>query len=98
MTPNRLSGPHDISARFDDVPRGFHLREYTTGELRSLFREAGFSRVAAFARLKRFGRAIPAPPVVALEVLLDRLPPSRRRRAVLLPFIRNVLSGVIGYR
>ena len=28
-TPNRLSGPHDISAYFDEVATGFPLREYT---------------------------------------------------------------------
>jgi len=45
ITPNRLTGPHDISCRFDSVPRGFHLREYTYGELALAFRTAGFRDV-----------------------------------------------------
>jgi len=31
-TPNRLSGPHDISMYFDNVATGFHLKEYTITE------------------------------------------------------------------
>src|SRR2546425_9014273 len=44
ITPNRLTGPHDISRHFDAVATGFHLREYTRTELRDLFKAAGFSR------------------------------------------------------
>lgn len=43
-TPNRLIGPRDISAGFDDVATGFHLKEYLPTELSELFRQAGFSR------------------------------------------------------
>jgi SAM-dependent methyltransferase len=42
LTPNRLSGPHDISRHFDAVARGLHLREYTALELVRLLRQAGF--------------------------------------------------------
>src|SRR6185503_12322595 len=28
ITPNRLSGPHDVSQYFEDVATGFHLKEY----------------------------------------------------------------------
>lgn len=45
ITPNRLTGPHDISAGFDDEARGFHLREYTYAELARGLRHAGFRRV-----------------------------------------------------
>ncbi len=97
-TPNRLSGPHDISALFDDVPRGFHLREYTTGELRAMLRAAGFRRVAALARVRHHGAAVPAAPVVAVERVLDRLPAPARRRGASLPIVRNVLDAVIAHR
>ena len=43
ITPNRLTGPHDISKYFDNVATGFHLKEYTVTELSGLFREVGFS-------------------------------------------------------
>jgi len=51
ITPNRLSGPHDISQAFDPVARGFHLKEYTYRELAALFSQAGFRRVRVFQRL-----------------------------------------------
>lgn len=98
VTPNRLSGPHDISVLFDDVPRGFHLREYTTGELRSLFLASGFRRVDAFARVKRWGAQVPAAPVIALERALDRLPADLRRRGARLPLVRNAFDAVIAHR
>jgi SAM-dependent methyltransferase len=48
VTPNRLSGPHDISRHFADSPEGFHLREYTSHELSVALRAAGFSKVKIF--------------------------------------------------
>ncbi|HSI79465.1 MAG TPA: methyltransferase domain-containing protein, partial [Solirubrobacterales bacterium] len=55
ITPNRLTGPHDISAAFDEEARGFHLREYTYRELAGALREAGFRRVRVAERAQ--GRA-----------------------------------------
>ncbi|HEY9597222.1 MAG TPA: class I SAM-dependent methyltransferase, partial [Cyanophyceae cyanobacterium] len=46
ITPNRLSGPHDISKYFDETATGFHLKEYTVTELYELFRAVGFSKVS----------------------------------------------------
>jgi SAM-dependent methyltransferase len=56
ITPNRLTGPHDISAGFDSEPRGFHLREYTYRELAPAFRRAGFRRVSVLEGAQ--GRAL----------------------------------------
>ena len=42
ITPSRVFGPHDVSKLFDDVATGFHLREYSNGDLRGLMRRAGF--------------------------------------------------------
>lgn len=33
ITPNRLSGPHDVSQYFDSIATGFHPKEYTTVEM-----------------------------------------------------------------
>ncbi len=41
LTPNRLSGPHDVSRAFDPVATGLHLREYSLSELSELFEQAG---------------------------------------------------------
>jgi SAM-dependent methyltransferase len=48
LTPNKLSGPHDISKHFDEIATGFHLKEYTFTELSKLFEEVGFSKIKAY--------------------------------------------------
>ena len=48
ITPNRITGPHDVSRGFDEEATGFHLKEYTTSELTALFREVGFSKVRSY--------------------------------------------------
>jgi ubiquinone/menaquinone biosynthesis C-methylase UbiE len=45
ITPNKLTGPHDVSKYFDKIATGLHLKEYTYKEITNLFRKAGFSRV-----------------------------------------------------
>ena len=52
VTPNRLSGPHDISSLYDEVATGFHLKEYSISELHSLFRRVGFSRIRVHFGIK----------------------------------------------
>ncbi len=81
VTPNRLSGPHDISRHFSDTPEGFHLCEYTAGELAHRLRAAGFASVTAL--LSRGGRHLtpqfPVDPIGHLEKQLERLPLGLRR-------------------
>jgi len=57
ITPNRVSGPHDVSRYVDDRAKGFHLREYTYAELDGIFRKAGFSKATPL--LIRHGRHFP---------------------------------------
>jgi SAM-dependent methyltransferase len=80
VTPSRLSGPHDVSRAFDDVARGFHLREYDQRTLRRMFRAVGFSRVRFYVGGR--GRYLPAPyPLLAAaEWVFDVLPKGVRRR------------------
>lgn len=80
VTPNRLTGPHDISHYFDEVATGFHLREYTTGELAELFRSCGFRSVSAVVGARGSFARIPAGPVAALESVLGALPRRLRTR------------------
>lgn len=94
LTPNRLSGPHDVSRFFSDVAEGFHIHEYTSNELAALMREIGFRRVAAAVPVR--GRLVAAPlaPFVALESVLGALPaPLRRRLATSAP-----IRGMLGVR
>jgi SAM-dependent methyltransferase len=83
VTPNRLCGPHDVSKYFDTVATGFHLKEYTWGELGDLFRRAGFSRVTAY--IGGMGFHIPCPVFLlrALERVVEPLPPAVRRTLIL---------------
>jgi SAM-dependent methyltransferase len=74
ITPNRLSGPHDISKYFDEVATGFHLREYTTLELIQLFRKVGFSRIKVYIGAEGKYINLPAFPMILCETFLDKLP------------------------
>ena len=74
VTPNRLSGPHDISGCFDSVATGFHLKEYTNTDLTAAFKQAGFAAVKAyFGALGVYVRC-PLFVLKLLEGLLDSLP------------------------
>lgn len=78
VTPNRVTGPHDISRHFDDVATGFHLKEYSIAELARLFREVGFRTVSLYVSTGRRPRAVPVWPFAVLESLLSPLPRAAR--------------------
>jgi SAM-dependent methyltransferase len=80
VTPNRMYGPSDISAFFDDEARGFHLKEYTLREIREVFACAGFPRTHVYAGARGFFVRCPAGLVLAMEAMLAALPPAVRRR------------------
>src|SRR5581483_11035619 len=97
ITPNRLSGPHDISRYFDPVATGFHMREYTVTELDETFREAGFETVTVRAGLRDRFLELPVRAVSWLELLAGCLPRPARKALVQAPLMRNVLmAAVIG--
>jgi SAM-dependent methyltransferase len=74
ITPNRLSGPHDVSRYFDEVATGFHLQEYTARELAAMFRAAGFRKLVALVGARGSHVAVPVLFLEGIEVLLTRLP------------------------
>jgi SAM-dependent methyltransferase len=78
-TPHRFSGPHDISAHFSDQPEGFHLQEWTYGELGRVIEHAGFSAWFTYrCGRPRCTRAWNAATLGA-EGLIGLLPRSLRR-------------------
>jgi SAM-dependent methyltransferase len=81
FTPNRLSGPHDVSMFYSDVAEGFHLREYTARELGKLLRGIGFRRVRLALPLRGTLVMLPLLPFAAFETLLGVLP-ARLRKSV----------------
>ncbi len=94
ITPNRLTGPHDISKYFESVASGFHLREYSVGELAQVFSEVGFSRLELYAGGRGRYVSMPLRSLAALELLLERLPcPVRQGLLRVLP-----LSPFLGIR
>jgi len=93
VTPNRLSGPHDVSRDFDDIPRGLHLKEYTATEVAQTLRKAGFGDVRVLISVGgwRLAPLLPMWTVTPLEGFLSRLPRwARRRIARLLAAVKVV--------
>jgi len=85
ITPNRLSGPHDVSQYFDDIATGFHLKEYTLRELSEIFRSVGFRRTQVLVGARGFQVRVPAILPRIIEFLLEN---TGRR------FGRNVARGL----
>jgi SAM-dependent methyltransferase len=92
-TPNRLTGPHDISRGFDIIATGFHLREYTNVELFELFRGCGFGRVTIYSSLRGYPVPVPARLVLALERWLMRQPPERMRALLRRSLLRKLIDN-----
>ena len=93
ITPNQLSGPHDVSRYFDNVATGFHLREYTLTELCDLFHNAGFSKMRTYIGGQGVYVRFPLLPITICERLLGMLSSLVRRRiAKTLPF--KALLGI----
>jgi len=96
ITPNRITGPHDVSKYFDVAAMGFHLKEYTTLELCNLFRKAGFSRVGFYIGVRGKYLRLHIFPIAMVEMIIDKLLYILRRTIApnlsftLLPGIRLV--------
>ena len=79
VTPHRFLGPADVSRFFNESPKGFHLKEYTHSELRTLFRAAGFRRMQVPIEAKSMMLKISQFPSLITERLLDNLEHGKRR-------------------
>lgn len=88
ITPSRLTGPHDISGEFDREATGFHLKEYTVGDLSALFRAVGFARVRIIFGGRGKFMLLPTWPAVVCEKLLSLLPHGLRKAIALKPPFR----------
>lgn len=58
-TPHAMSGPWDVSRYFCDVAEGFHLKEWTYGELAGTLRRLGYTEVQAM--WSKRGRTVRVP-------------------------------------
>ena len=99
ITPNRLSGPHDVSHHFDEVATGLHLKEYTVTELYQLFQAAGFSSVSYYKSYQKHHLSVPLTPTTALglraiEGLLELLPYALRTEIASKPLLFRGMTVV----
>ena len=92
VTPNRIYGPSDISAFFDDEARGFHLKEYTLGEIREIFARAGFPKTHVYIGARGVFMRCPAFMVRGLECALGALPAALRRKVADIKVFRALLG------
>lgn len=93
-TPNALNGPHDVSAGFDCIATGLHLKEYTVTELYRLFRRVGFSKVKlAFAMNGPYVRSS-----VHLTMLAERLLRVLGYPAVQPELLKRPVRALLGIR
>lgn len=95
ITPNRLSGPHDDSQYFEEVATGWHLKEYTVGELYSLFDEVGFTTINYYKSWKKYHVSIPLNSFTVFlvgicENTLEKLPFIFKRKSAKLLLFRGI--------
>lgn len=98
VTPNRLTGPHDVSRYFDDEATGLHLKEYTISELSALFRGAGFRDVRAYVGTRGVFARVPLFVMRGAERAVGMLRPAARRSFrdsfLALPLLQARLAAV----
>jgi ubiquinone/menaquinone biosynthesis C-methylase UbiE len=92
ITPNRLSGPHDISWHFDAIATGLHLKEYTVTELYDLFRKVQFSKINYYKSYKDHHLSFPLSLskrflLKGIETLVDFLPYPLKRDVAGMPLL-----------
>lgn len=73
-TPHAYNGPHDISWFFSREPEGFHLKEWSCTELRSLLRGLGYSRVQPLWWARGLQMRLPYAYFAGSEQVLARMP------------------------
>ena len=95
ITPNRLSGPHDVSRYFSKATQGFHLKEYAVHELAELFLKSGFSQVQTYIGGKGWYLPFPRWIIVAIERRLEGLPHSLGRIIARTSLFRALLGVII---
>ena len=89
-TPHRLTGPHDVSRYFSDEAKGFHLKEWTYGELAATLESLGYSSVRTYWYGKGILLRLPRGLFSAIEAAFDGAPLGIRRRV--LPYL---VPGVV---
>jgi SAM-dependent methyltransferase len=99
ITPNVTTGPHDISVYFDDIARGFHLKEYSYRELSNAFTAAGFRRQVVILGLGNNHILVSATIALAMETCARAICRVRKRRSITGPLLRHLMGiRLLGYK
>ena len=95
ITPNRISGPHDISRFFTDKPVGFHLREYSACDLRELFIRVGFRKVIAYTILKGRKVELPFSLVKMIEQMAEGMSENTKEKFLNFRPVQIIFNAVV---
>jgi len=99
ITPNKITGPHDISRHYDRIATCFHLREYTIFELSQIMKQVGFSKIRYVFGCKGIFYKIPLFPAIICEKFINYLPYKvQQLLAKKLPFRLLLDVRIIGYK
>lgn len=55
ITPHRLTGPHDISRYFTDDAQGFHMKEYSYKDMKTVLKKGGFKNIKGYVGYSKWG-------------------------------------------
>jgi hypothetical protein len=81
ITPHLLTGPHDISRDFTRYPEGFHLKEYTYKEMKSVLSASGFKKIKGYVGYSKLGYfPLPISILIAAEKVYNLFPAGLKRR------------------
>jgi SAM-dependent methyltransferase len=78
-TPERWTGPHDISRWFSETPQGFHLREWSYADLVETGRRTGFRAHEAYWNARGLCLRWPLAAALAVEAAVAHMPLAARR-------------------
>jgi SAM-dependent methyltransferase len=93
-TPERWTGPHDVSRSFSETPQGFHLREWSYRDLVAASRAAGFRGQEAYWNARSIRRRWPLGVALGVESAIARMPLGMRRKVghKLIPMVTIALE------
>lgn len=77
-TPHSFSGPHDISRYFSHTAQGFHMHEWTYGEIADLGLRHGFDRMSVYRFGIRWDTPLASVATRLIENLLGQMPQKVR--------------------
>ncbi|MFQ5793169.1 MAG: class I SAM-dependent methyltransferase [Acidobacteriota bacterium] len=93
-TPHNYVGPSDVSGYFSDKAEGFHLKEWTYGEIASLLKNLGYSSCSGHCAVKGMPIRIPLFCITPVERILGKFP-KRLRRLVSRLILRSVTTVAV---